>query len=246
MEVQAKKQLYSEERNWLNRGRVTLLGNLLDSVKNIGGPVLDIGAGSGHAIPTLKLYGEVDAIELAPEAQEYLKEKPVRTIFTEGLPQVKVDQSYKMIVGLEVLEHIEDEKDAISWIDSHLDENGYLLLTVPAYQWLFGPHDVANQHFRRYTKGRLIKALPDHYTLIRSGYFITGLFPLAVASKLAFFIKNKMKEKDHAVKKQSSNLPESVDKIFFMILKLEAKMAKMGISMPFGLTVYVLAQKKKG
>tara|TARA_B100001989_G_C24550951_1_gene474686 strand:- start:4791 stop:5531 length:741 start_codon:yes stop_codon:yes gene_type:complete len=246
MEAQAKKQLYSEERNWLNRGRVTLLGNLLASVKEIDGPVLDIGAGSGHAIPTLKQYGEVDAIELAPEAQEYLKQKPVRTIYTEGLPQIKVDQSYKTIVGLEVLEHIEDEKGAISWVDNHLDDNGYLLLTVPAYQWLFGPHDVANQHFRRYTKGRLLKALPEYYTLVRSGYFITGLFPLAVASKLAFLLKNKMKKKDQTIKKQSSNLPKFADKIFFTILKLEAEMAKLGISMPFGLTVYVLAQKKKG
>lgn len=248
MEAQAKQQLYSEEQNWLNRGRVTLLKHLLESVKNVEGPVLDIGAGSGHAIPTLKNYGDVDAIELAPEAQEYLKEKPVRTIFTEGLPQIEVNQSYKTIVGLEVLEHIEDEKGAISWIDGHLEDDGYLLLTVPAYQWLFGPHDVANQHFRRYTKGRLLKALPDHYKLIRSGYFISGLFPLAVASKLAFAVKNKIgkESKGKSIKKQSSNVPGFVDKLFFTVLKIEAKLAKSGLSMPFGLTVYILAQKKKG
>ncbi len=245
MEERAKKQLYSEEQNWLNRGRVCLLKNLLGSVNNPKAPLLDFGAGSGHAIATLTAYGDVDAIELAPEAQDYLKQKPVRHIYTEGLPHAQIDEKYGVIVGLEVLEHIEDEVAAVDWIDAHLKEGGHLLLTVPAYQWLFGPHDVANQHFRRYTKTRLLKVLPAEYTILKSGYFLTALFPLAVMAKAVWALKTALGKKEKTQQKQSSNLPGFIDRIFYNVLAFEAYLAGKGAGMPFGLTAYALLKKEK-
>lgn len=246
MDRKAKEKLYSEDQNWLNRGRVCLLKNLLGSVRDVKGPSLDIGAGSGHAVPCMISYGEVDVIEVAQEARDYLAQRPIRNLYTEGLPEADIPHCYQTIIGLEVLEHIEDEKAALAWINAHLLPQGYLLLTVPAYQWLFGPHDVANQHFRRYTKTRLLKALPDDFTIIRSGYFITALFPLAVLARFAWSLKSKLRggQKQDEGEKQSSSLPGPLDKLFFTILSLEAKLAKLGLGMPFGLTAYVLAKKQ--
>ncbi len=243
MEKEAREQLYHEERNWLNRGRTRLMESLLEyaQVRSGCGALLDIGAGSGHAIDTLAKYGPVDAIEIAPEAWPLIAKKPVRTLYKETLPGIRIVEKYNVIVGLEVLEHIEDEKAALQWISDHLVDGGTLVLTVPAYQWLFGAHDVANHHFRRYTRSRLVKALPPELTLIHSGYHMMVLFPLALIARIAYNIKSSVRTGMPA--KQKSGMPAFIDKIFFKIMAFEAYMAGCGVAAPCGMTVYIVARK---
>ena len=104
----------------------------------------------------------------------------------DGIP---LSETYSAVFALDVVEHVERDGDALATLASMLCPGGKLVLTVPAYQWLWSGHDVANHHFRRYDKSRIT-------TLIRktgldiefSSYFNTLLFPL----KLAQHLKNKL------------------------------------------------------
>lgn len=250
MEKEAREQLYNEETNWLNRSRTQLMDALLKKagVAHKQGTFLDIGAGSGHAIEVLSKYGEVDAIEVAPEAWPLIQKKPVRNLYKTPVPNDEVKGPYNAIIGLEVLEHIEDDKAAMLWLAERLETGGHLILSVPAYQWLFGAHDVANHHYRRYTRKRLLEVLPDDLDLIQSGYFMTSLFPAAAAARLAYNMKHNVKKtsggQDTPPPKQKSSLPALVEALFSAMMRLEAFLVRKGFTAPFGMTVYLLVCKK--
>jgi hypothetical protein len=164
---------------------------------------------------------------------------PIRQLYKEPIPSPEPSGPYGTIVGLEVLEHIEDDRAAAQWLSDRLEPGGTLVLTVPAYQWLFGPHDVVNQHFRRYTKKSLVAALPEELELLSTGYFMTALFPVAAVARLLFNLRDRGADGG----KQKSRLPGAVDKLFEGIMALEAAFAGRRFTSPFGLTVYVVARK---
>ncbi len=60
---------------------------------------------------------------------------------------------------LDVLEHIEDDREALTILYSLLERGGYAVLTVPALQVLWSIHDEVNRHYRRYSRRLLQQRL---------------------------------------------------------------------------------------
>src|SRR5258705_7058385 len=185
MKVKGFEQLYAEEDTWLNRGRKTLVtGILRREVCGSGKDMLDVGAGSGFYVPALAVYGPVDAVEVTEPALGSLRRRVgLRNLFVDSMP-FPLEQRYDYIQCLDVLSVIEDDRAAMVWLVSLLKPGGMLLVTVPAYQWLFSFHDVAVNHVRRYSQTSLVDLVPPGFFVIQSGYFNTALFPLAVATRL--------------------------------------------------------------
>jgi hypothetical protein len=111
----------------------------------------------------------------------------------------------------------------------------------------FGDYDVANRHFRRYTRGSFLDVLPEELEPPAASYFNATLFPLAVLSRVAWSIKKCLRgsadPKQPAVK-QSSDVPVAVDTLFGNVLKAEGKMVGAGRRPPFGLSVAVVARRR--
>lgn len=55
-------------------------------------------------------------------------------------------------IALNVLEHIKDDADALRNVYDALNQNGRLILLVPAHQWLYCSVDRAVGHYRRYNR----------------------------------------------------------------------------------------------
>ena len=88
---------------------------------------------------------------------------------------------FDAVTLLDVVEHLDDDVAALRTAGRLLRPGGTLLVTVPAYQWLWSGHDVVNQHRRRYTSGRLRSALSAAgIAEARVTYFNGLLLPLAV------------------------------------------------------------------
>lgn len=248
MELTARERLYQEQRTWLNRGRGKMIEVLLAGTRPTAGDVMEVGAGIGLYVDLMARYGPLDVVEIHGDTCDHLASLPaVRRTFREGLPDLKVDTRYKLIGAFDVLEHIVDDRAAMKWIDDHLEDNGVFVATVPAYQWLFSDHDVANEHFRRYTAGSLRRVIPDGLVIERITYFNSALFPVAVAARAVWQTCRALTREsssDGRTEKQSSAIPGFADRIFFAIMRAEAWAVARGIYLPFGLSISVVARKR--
>ncbi len=159
-----------------------------------GAAILEVGCGTGHNLAMLGQFGTVDGLELDPEARELAEKRLGKGIFAVPLPEMRgvPERHYDLVAALDVIEHLEDDRAAIESIARRLKPGGKFLMTVPAHQWMWSAHDVANHHQRRYSHSAL-RSLFDGtpFQLEKSGYFNSLLFPLAVAERLSSKVRGK-------------------------------------------------------
>jgi len=244
---EAYKQYMREVDNWLYRGRRLLLETCLDlylpslKLEEKATQILEIGAGHGKNIEVLSKFGVIDAIEIEPMAIDILNSNIfVRRLYSEKVP-FSLDHTYDVICAMDFLEHVENDKQAFLWMVEHLNHNGILFLTVPAYQFLFSYHDVAACHYRRYGLKKLVALNLYGLILLKKGYFNSFLFPIAAVSRILGRMRMNINE---IQKKQTSTVPQCLDRLFFYILKKEISFIRRYRLFPFGLTAFVVFIKK--
>lgn len=150
--------------------------------------ILEIGCGPGGNLSMLAAFGELSAMEYDESARALAQRLGVCAVARGGLPEPVPfpDGHFDLICLLDVLEHIDDDTDALLRISRLLKPSGKLLVTVPAYNWLWSDHDVVHHHRRRYTATSLKKrALGVGLEVGRVGYFNTVLFPLIALARMA-------------------------------------------------------------
>lgn len=244
MEETARRLLYSESQNWLNRGRVKLLEQLVR--RHVAGDceVLELGAGAGQNLEVLERIGPVDAVEVSPIASRLLEEDGrLRQLYVEPIPALVVPTRYDVICAMDVLEHIESDSSAMCWVHEHLQPGGWFIGTVPAYQWMYSEHDAANHHYRRYSRRRFMDAVPPGFELVNIGYFNTVLFPLAVAGRALWSFKRRLRKAPGTPDKQSSSVPMAVDRLFYVLLATESWLIGRGLRPPFGLSLFFVLRR---
>jgi 2-polyprenyl-3-methyl-5-hydroxy-6-metoxy-1,4-benzoquinol methylase len=91
----------------------------------------------------------------------------------------------------DVLEHLDDEAVAMDIVKRALKPGGHLIVTVPAFRWLWSKHDDVSQHKRRYVRKELEAVLTKAgFTIEKLTYFNAYLFPLAVARRIGRKLTN--------------------------------------------------------
>lgn len=251
METPAYQQYRDEASSWLKQGRIRLIESLLrrhlpaiDDASGGERAVLDLGAGVGQNIAALRQFGVVDALERSPIGLEELARNPhVRHVFATELP-ARLSERYDVIGAFDVVEHIERDDQVIDWVADHLKPGGLFVATVPAYNWMFSSHDVALEHHRRYTASGFRRLLSSRLDVLQAGYFVSGLFPLAAASRLPSMLRYRLGKAGGAASKQSGSLPGLVSGAFARVLAGEAWLIGRGLDLPFGLSVYAIAAKR--
>ena len=176
--------------HWWYRARRDILADYLTRWGGLPNDarILEIGCGTGHNLPMLATFGDVDAIEIDPAAREIASERLGKPVGDARLPELPgvARGAYDLIAVLDVVEHIEDDVAALKGMASLLKPGGKILIAVPAHQWLWSAHDVVNHHHRRYSKGSLVTAIEAAGLKPRKlTYFNSLLFPLAAAARIA-------------------------------------------------------------
>ena len=179
-----------DERHWWYRARRDILDRLIRRRIALprGARILEIGCGTGHNLPMLRQFGEVDAIEIDAAAREMASQRLGKPVMASPLPALEgvEDGAYDLVAILDVLEHIEEDRMALTGIARKLKPGGRILITVPAHPWMWSAHDLVNHHKRRYTRRSLRAVVASaglRLDMLR--WFNSLLFPVAAGVRLA-------------------------------------------------------------
>jgi SAM-dependent methyltransferase len=100
-------------------------------------------------------------VDLSLEAVRFAHSRGLQTAVMDAGGLAVSDQTFQLVVALDVIEHLEDDRGAMDEFRRVLEPGGRILITVPAYKWLWSSHDVANRHWRRYRRHELRGLLKD-------------------------------------------------------------------------------------
>jgi len=232
--------LYHKERNywWLKAKRNIVKVHL---PSNSGLKTLDIGCGAGQLVYELSKKHQAFGIDKSAQAVKFCKKRGLKNIYQDNFPLLtKTYPKFDIITALDVLEHIENDQQAIIVIKKLLKKNGRLILTVPAYPWLFSYWDKILMHKRRYTKKGLARIVKKSGLEIEKiSFCFSFLLPPVIPFRL---IRGQM-FKNQKPKSDFIALPRSLHSILFLMSRFEHFLLRY-ISLPFGLSLVVVAQKK--
>jgi SAM-dependent methyltransferase len=176
--------LQAEERHWWYRGRRRVLDRVISALGlPAGARILDAGCGSGRNMVELARYGRVSGVELSPLSVEVARGRGVGQVVAGSITKMPLaTDSFDLAVCLDVIEHLDDDRGALRELRRVVAPGGVLVVTVPAYQWLWSRHDTLNQHHRRYSRSTLLAAAADSgWCCERTTYFNSLLLPVAIA-----------------------------------------------------------------
>lgn len=144
---------------------------------------------------------------------------------------------FDTITMIHVLEHIENDRQALDHLCDLLDEGGHLLIEVPALPVLFSQHDTLVGHYRRYNKDSLKSAIDlDKFKIVDMWY----QDPIGVFGSFIFFKLLKVKLKSEKGNRLVSNQGRFYDKY---LIPVQEKIERF-IRFPFGLSLTVVLQKR--
>lgn len=247
MERKEYKRLKDREQFfWWNVGRRAILREALGRhIKSHDANILDVGCGPGGNILFLKEFGKVTGIDSSDEALSFARAQGFHKIVkgdSEELPFP--DEAFDIVSILDVLEHIDDDKKALDEIFRALKRNGVLLLTVPAYAWMWSDHDEALHHKRRYGHKELRgKILNAGFSIEEMSYFVIPAIPFR-ALKLCFEKLQGLfnKDKKKILKTDDVILPPFLNSFFIAWLAVERYVMRI-FPIPCGSSLLVVAKK---
>jgi 2-polyprenyl-3-methyl-5-hydroxy-6-metoxy-1,4-benzoquinol methylase len=238
-----KKYFVLEKEHWFFRVRKKILFYFIKKYAKFGSKVFDFGCGSGYLVGELQKMGyDASGTDVSTEAIEFGLSKGVRNLSAVQDGEIKpLEGGFDLILALDVVEHMEDDSRAIRAIEGALKPGGIAIITVPAYQWMWGVQDDVNHHFRRYTMSSLVEVIKgaNNFKIIRKTYFNTFLFlPIAIVRIISKWLNLKGRESDFEIDNQI------LSALFYFIFNLETRLLKF-ISFPFGVSILVVLEKTK-
>lgn len=242
MERKVYLEMFANEgRHWWFAARRKIIQKILNRYfPGSGGSILEVGCGTGGNLGLLSTYGDIHGMELDDEALAMANSRKFCQVRKGALPDnIPFEQFFDLICMFDVLEHINDESTALRAIWGRLNQGGKILITVPAYMFLWSGHDVAHQHKRRYRKEQILRLVGEAgFKVVYATYFNCMLFPAIAAVRIINNIFGRNGESD--VKMPSKIINSLLTKIFscerFFIPLL---------SFPFGVSILIVAEKKE-
>jgi len=227
-----------DDRHWWYRGRRRIIRAELDRLPvRACARVLDAGCGSGRTLEELGRYGEVSGIELDPGAAEMARKRGCGDVRVGRLEELPWEEGhFDLITCLDVIEHTPDDRATLRELRRVCAPGGFLLATVPAYQSLWSMHDVANHHYRRYSRPGLRAAALEGGWRVRRMTSFNGLL-LGPAAAVRLAERRRLRQPNSGYKPELTLGPEWLNAVLEQPLRLEARWLGRGRSMPAGLSL---------
>jgi SAM-dependent methyltransferase len=198
-------------------------------------PPLEFGAGIGNISELLSSYTPLCVTDTDERMLAHLENKfshihdiSVNFLDITQPPPEHLVGSFQTVIGINVLEHVEDDEKALVHLGTVLKPSGRLLLLVPAKKWAYTELDRQLGHFRRYEKKELGEKLG------KASFQIEKLYFFNIVGLLSWIIRDKIQRSGGLRPYQVS----SFDTIVPILKRVEAK-----VRMPVGISLIAIAQK---
>jgi SAM-dependent methyltransferase len=209
---------------------------LFEQIKpSVGQRVLEVGAGTGNLTQFLRDRDVVVATDVDPDYVELLRRRfenssnvDVTTFdLAAPIPPDLGEQRFDTIICLNVLEHIADDRGALTRLRELLQPGGRLLLLVPAHRQLYGTIDEAIGHHRRYERQDLVRLLGECGLEVESDIHVN-------ATSIPGWLLNGRILRRRSVPGMQARIANRLVPIY----RLERK-----LNLPFGLSVIAVARR---
>lgn len=238
MEESEYKSMYEQEsKHWWFKGRKRIFLSLIKKRYKKGIKILDFGCGTGINIKALEKFGNVKGIDVSKESKRFCKKRGINVklldISKKSKKLGKYRNKFDLITSFDVLEHIDNDSIALKNLNDFLKDDGRLLITVPAFNFLWSNHDVVLHHKRRYAKKALKKLLEKSgFKIELLSYYNFFIFPAILIRKI--------------INPKASSTEISNTKfnwLFDIIYSLEIIMINLGL-IPWGSSIICMAKKQ--
>jgi trans-aconitate methyltransferase len=240
----------NEQRHPWELARLEVVYRLLRKYLDNGNSlILDVGCGDTFVVQELKK--RFPAAEFLAIDKAFTPDL-IRQFQTEGIKLARkineiegTGQKAGMVLLMDVIEHIEDEKaflhDLLS--QAYITPETLFLITVPAYQSLFSAHDVFLQHYRRYSPKALTETLQKSgFEILENGNFFSSLLLPRLAQIAKERIAGRKEVKGLAAWQGSEKQAALLKEILLLDFKFTGSLQRAGIKLP-GLSSYALCRK---
>jgi SAM-dependent methyltransferase len=227
-----------ERSHWWFVARREILAKVIGRYVSPGGAILDVGCGTGFVLEELKDRYEVHGLDAAEVAVDFCHQKGLPNVHLGILGETDFGRrDFDLVTFLDVIEHLDDDVAAMKNARALMKKDGLLLVTVPAFQFLWSAHDVVHHHRRRYTRTDLERAVrAAGFEPLYVSYFNTVLFPLIFSARMA----GKLLGRDGASDAEHAP-PTLLNKVLQAAFSAE-KAVLPNLSMPFGVSLICLAK----
>jgi len=238
-----------EQKHFWHIGRKEILLDVLE--RNIPylskSRMLEIGCGNGSILAYLKRKGvNIEGGDIFIEGLRFCQQRaePV-TLYQVDVLSLPFRNEFDIIGVFDLLEHIDEDEQALAEINKALKTGGKILLTVPAHRFLWSYFDELSKHKRRYSRSELITKLERNgYIINKISFYVCFLFPWLLFLRMINNVRRRNEDKASIDKLTEVKTIPIANSIFLGLLRLEKWLMRY-INLPFGASLLVLAEKKR-
>lgn len=205
---------------------------------------LEIGCGTGFvlraigkALPDLQLTGS----ELFTAGLEHAARRvPSAELLQMDARRIPFEEQFDAIGAFDVLEHVDDDREALAECRRALRPGGALFVTVPQHPWMWSSADDYAHHVRRYTRRELVAKLNGAgLEPLRITSFVTLLLPLMALSRIAE--RRSRRPYDPVAEHERS---AGVRRPLEATMRMETALIRRGVSLPAGGSLLAVAVRR--
>lgn len=257
-----------EHDHWWFAGLRDLLARLIRAAGMTSGgrqqgsceAVLDAGCGTGENLRFLDELLQpprLAGFDLSPEAVERARRKAPRAAIEQAdLTALRIERSgFDLVLCCDVLytTGLAAARPGLESIVEGMPPGGILILHVPAYQWLYSPHDVAVHTRERFTARQIRQLVADiGLQEERLTYRVSLLFPLIVLRRLPALLARLARggNQKETAGRQAETVSEVamphawLNRLLRWVLSIENRIIEWGVSLPFGSSIIAVARKR--
>ena len=200
--------------------------------------VLDLGCGTGAFLGELPQDVNPVGLDFSQHAVTFCRQRGLESVVQGDAQKIPfLNDVFDAVVSLDTLEHVPDDVLATKELARTLKPGGVLVMNVPAYKWLWGPHDVALMHHRRYTKGQVRRLLERAGLKVeKCSYSVFFLFPVVLVLRIL------EKARRGPAEVRLPSVPGPVNRALVILQDIETFLV-LGVSLPWGSSVVAVARK---